>query len=220
MGDHAFTSMLVANWMTRDPIAAVPDNSIAEVAALMSRHRVRRLPILDEEHLVGIVTRNDLLKARRSGVSPFSVEAHSEASLARPVREIMIHNPRTVAEDAPIERAARLMVDQEIGALPVMTGRQLIGIITESDIFRAFTAVLGEDIPGLRITFQTQASEDAVGFAVDLARRHGIRVVNVMSVRQEAQFRVVVRFSGLEPAALLDELWASGHKVLSVVRYA
>jgi acetoin utilization protein AcuB len=132
---------------------------------------------------------------------------------------VMTAAPVTVRGDAPIESAARLMVAKKIAGMPVVRDDgTLAGIITESDLFRAFALALGADEPGLRVTFDVSQAEDAAGFAVDLARRHKLRLASLATYPRAGGRSAVVRLVGTEPAGLIDEIWKTGHRVLSVLR--
>ena len=145
--------MLVRERMTHNPITIKDDTSLDDALRIMRENKVRRLPILDASgKLVGIVSEKDLLYASPSPATSLSVwEIHGLLSRIR-VSELMTKNVITVCEDCPIEEAARIMVDNKIGGLPVMRGDAVVGIITESDIFRVFTELLGGAHKGIRLS--------------------------------------------------------------------
>jgi acetoin utilization protein AcuB len=135
-------NQLVRDWMTRDPIAISSDTSLPEANRLMSEHAVRRLPVVDDGRLVGIVTWGDIREASASGAISLDVfELHSLLDRL-PVRSFMTRNPITVKSMTTIARAAQIMLEHKIGGLPVVDHDKLVGIITESDIFRML--VLGQ----------------------------------------------------------------------------
>jgi acetoin utilization protein AcuB len=209
--------VLVAEWMTRDPITVGPDDPLGSAAETMARRNVRRVPVVEGGAVVGILTKSDVLTACPADFNPFSAEALGLNPLTTPIREVMTTHPLTVRPDAPIESAAKLMIDHKVGGLPVV-GDRLVGILTESDLFRALTAALGAEGAGLRITFDLSQGEDAVLFAVELARRHGLRLASISTHRREGQRMAIVRLLGAEPPGLVDDLWKTGHRVLSVLR--
>ena len=145
--------MLVGRRMTRNPITIHPDVSIAEAMEWMNREKVRRFPVVDKHgKLVGIVTREDLLHASPSSVTSLSVWEISYLLSQVKVGEVMTKEVITVAEDVPLEEAARLMADNKIGCLPVTREGMVVGIITESDIFKIFLELLGAREKGIRLT--------------------------------------------------------------------
>ena len=129
---------LVRDWMTQDPITVRPETKIIEAYQLMVTTRIRRLPIVVGNLLVGIVTLSDLYQ-----VKPFDMMSEEEQTLCQrleqmTVEEVMASDPITIAEDATIGKAAQTMLEHKISGLPVVEpkGGHLVGIITESDIFR------------------------------------------------------------------------------------
>jgi acetoin utilization protein AcuB len=212
-------------WMTRDPVTVAPETTIVEAARLMSRRHIRRLPVVvpDEgggERLVGIVSYLEVLRSLPRDVNPFAWEMLADAE-EQPdygsVAAIMTREVTTVAPQTPIEEAARILRDQKIGALPVLLGARLTGIITESDIFRAFVGVLRVDDGGVRVTFDITHEDHPLAVALAVAQRHQMRVTSFLTAREDELQIGVVRVQGPHAEELIDDLWASGHKVLSVL---
>jgi len=147
--------MLVRERMTRHPVTVSPDTPVSEALDLMRREKVRRLPVLDKgSRLVGIVLEKDLLYASPSPATSLSIyEMHYLLSKLT-VAEVMSREVITVDEITPLEEAARIMADNIIGGLPVMRGDQLVGIITETDLFKVFLEMLGAREKGVRLTLQ------------------------------------------------------------------
>lgn len=145
--------MLVRERMTHNAITIKDDTSLDDALRIMRENKVRRLPILDRSgKLVGIVSEKDLLYASPSPATTLSVwEIHSLLSRIR-VSDVMTKKVITVCEDCPIEEAARIMVDNKIGGLPVMRGNTMVGIITETDLFKTFLELMGAREQGTRFT--------------------------------------------------------------------
>jgi acetoin utilization protein AcuB len=140
--------------MTKNPITITPAASISEALDLMLRNKVHRFPVLDKKgKLVGIVTHKDLLHASPSSVTSLSVWEMTYLLSQVTVKEAMTKEVITVCEDCPIEEAASLMADNNIGALPVMRDDRVVGIITESDLFKVFLELFGTREKGVRMTF-------------------------------------------------------------------
>lgn len=123
---------LVGDWMTRNPVIVLPSTPLPDAYALMQERRVRRLPVMDAGKLVGIVTLGDLRQANVTVDNP-------EAAKMR-VELVMTENVVTVTPQTTLRDAAKLMIKHKVSGLPVMDGPELVGIITESDIFRAIMA--------------------------------------------------------------------------------
>jgi acetoin utilization protein AcuB len=145
--------MLVRERMVPTPATCPPDMSVTEALRLMRERKIRRLPVLNSRgQLVGIVSDKDLLYASPSPVSSLSVWEMNYLLAKLKVEEVMTRTVITVTEETPLEEAARIMADNKIGGLPVMRGDKLVGIITETDLFKTFLELLGARQPGVRVT--------------------------------------------------------------------
>ena len=213
--------MLVSMWMSRKLITVPPTMPIAEAAAELGRHRIRRLLVVDgsgpKTALLGIVSLSDVARAFPPDTNPLSVDAASRGP-SQPVSGIMTRDPWTVAPDTPIEDAARALVERKVGALPVVRDGQLVGIITESDLFRALVEAVGGGVPGVRVTFDLSDDQDAVDVVMDVGRRHDMRVISVVSLEREGKRLGVIKLAGPAAQSFVDDLWKSGHRVASISR--
>lgn len=126
----------VQEWMTPNPIAIGPNTSLGQANRLMKEHGMRRLPVVDRGKLVGIVTLGDLREASPSDATSLSIFEIHYLLAKLTVKDIMAKNVVTVKPETSVFDAARLMLENKIGGLPVVDGGQVVGIITESDIFR------------------------------------------------------------------------------------
>lgn len=145
--------MLVGKRMTPNPITINADLSIAEAMDWMKREKVRRFPVVDKERkLIGVVSRTDLLHASPSSATSLTMWEISYLLNQIKVKEVMTRDVITVTEDATLEEAARLMVDNKVGSLPVVREDLVVGIITESDIFRVFLEMMGAREKGIRLS--------------------------------------------------------------------
>jgi acetoin utilization protein AcuB len=136
-------TQIVSKWMTPDPITVTPQTTLPEAHRLMKENNIRRLPVLDNGRLVGIVTWGDIREASASDATSLDFfELHTLLDRT-PVRAFMTGNPITVHPITTVARTAQLMLEHKIGGVPVVDHQgRLVGIITESDIFRLL--VLGE----------------------------------------------------------------------------
>jgi acetoin utilization protein AcuB len=145
--------MLVKERMSRNPVTVKLDTPVTEAQALMKREKIHHLPVLDREgRLAGIVAEKDLLYASPSPATTLSVFEMTSLLAKLTVAKVMSAKPLTITEDVPLEEAARIMADRNIGGLPVMRGTTLVGIITESDLFRVFIELFGARQKGVRLT--------------------------------------------------------------------
>jgi len=139
--------------MTKRPITITEDIGIDKALELMHSEKVRRLPVLDKHgQLVGIVSELDLLKASPSPATSLSIYELPYLLSRIKMRDIMTKDVVTATEDMPLEEAALIMAENKIGGLPVMRGDKLVGIITETDLFKIFLEMLGAREEGVRLS--------------------------------------------------------------------
>lgn len=143
--------MLVGERMSHPVITIPPDMPIIDALNLMKREHIRRTPVVKNGKLVGIVSDKDLLNASPSPATSLSIWEINYHLSKITVEEIMTREVITVTEDTPIEQAARVMADNKIGGLPVMRGDKVVGIITETDLFKLFLELLGARESGVRV---------------------------------------------------------------------
>jgi acetoin utilization protein AcuB len=144
--------MLVGERMSHPIISMAPDMPVHDALNMFKRERIRRAPVVKEGKLVGIVSDKDLLNASPSPASSLSVWEMNYLLSKITVSEVMTKKVITVAEDTPIEEAARIMADNKIGGLPVMRDNHVVGIITETDLFKIFLELMGARENGVRVT--------------------------------------------------------------------
>lgn len=211
--------MIVSMWMTREVVTVAPNVSLHQAAQQMTARRVRRLPVVsaDQTRLLGIVSASDLRRVSPA-INPFGLTDDTEP-LALSVADVMTRDPIITTPEAPIEEAARTMRDRKIGSLPVVRDEVLAGVITESDIFRAFVSIFDASSAGVRVTFDVPKDEDTMAVVSRFAHLHHVRVHSLIAARQHDRPVCVVRFSGRETDAVVEDLWDSGHHVLNVLRF-
>lgn len=149
--------MLVKERMSHHPVTVRPETSLHDALRIMREAKVRRLPVLDEKgKLVGIVLEKDLLYASPSPATSLSIYEMNYLIARIKVKDLMTKQVITVREDCPLEEAARIMSDHNISGLPVMRDDLLVGMITESDLFKIFLELLGARAWGLRVTIKVR----------------------------------------------------------------
>lgn len=160
--------MFVRNWMTSPVVAIETSATILDGLRLMEMRRIRRLPVFSGDVLAGIVTREDLHASLGYGEGAFrELEVPIETAMRSPVR--------TVSPNDTLERAAELMLEHEVSGLPAMEGERVVGMITESDVFRAFTRLMGIREPGARVVWAVPEGSDLVDEIVKRACGLAIR---------------------------------------------
>jgi acetoin utilization protein AcuB len=144
--------MLVGERMSHPVISINADLPVVDALNLMKRERIRRTPVVRDGKMIGIVSDKDLLNASPSPATSLSVWEMNYLLSKIKVKDVMTKNVLTVAEDTPIEEAARIMADNKIGGLPVMRDDHIVGIITETDLFKIFLELMGAREPGVRMS--------------------------------------------------------------------
>jgi len=133
---NSLTNAFVRDWMTPNPVYITPKTTLPQAHRLIKDRHIRRLPVMDSGRLVGIVTLGDIRETEPSPATSLSIHELNYLLDQLPVEKFMTRDPITVLPMTTIQEAASLMLTYKISGLPVMDGGQLVGIITESDIFR------------------------------------------------------------------------------------
>lgn len=151
--------MLIRERMSRPVITINAESSMKDALELMRREHIRRLPVVNKRgQLVGIVTETDLAKASPSQATTLSVFEIRTLTSKVKVEEIMTTEVVTITEETPIEEAARIMADYEVSGLPVMREGKLVGMITETDLFKVFLELFAARESGVRLTVEVPRS--------------------------------------------------------------
>jgi len=131
----------IKDWMTSDPITVSSSTTLPEAYWLMVENNIRRLLVVDKDRLVGIVTMDDLRGSFHTEIIAINPLKVNEMLSELPVRQLMSKNPMTIAPTANVVEAARIMLEHKISTLPVMESGKIVGIITESDLFRVLVDI-------------------------------------------------------------------------------
>lgn len=196
--------------MSSNLVSIEPSAKLQTAVALMRSKTIRRLVVLQSNELKGIVCHRDLSKA---------AERIGTVKQANTIQEIMSSPVVTISQDDPIEKAAQLMTKYHIGALVVTRQKTPIGIITESDIFRAFTFLLSGSSNSIRITFDTTNKEDILKYLVTSTEKFKIQLKSYLSFLDKDRSLAVVIIQGSNLDKFIDELWDSGRPVVNLVRF-
>jgi len=144
--------MLVKERMSYPVITVHPDMPIMDALDLMKKEHIRRFPVIDKRgRLVGIVSKEDILHAAPSDASSLNVWEVNYLISKIIIKMVMTPNVITIEEDTPLEEAARIMADNKFGGLPVIRKGKVVGIITETDLFKIFLEMLGAREQGIRL---------------------------------------------------------------------
>ena len=186
--------MIVRDWMTTQVEVVRPDDDVATVREVLRRRAIRQLPVIAADRLIGIVTDRDT----RGVTDPATI-----------VESIMSPSPMTTTPATPVEAAAAVLCRRKIGALPVMEGGRLVGIISESDLLRALVELCNVLDPTTVLEIDCDEDPGGPKRARQVIERHGGKVawmtaVRVHGGRQRVNLRVRMPI-GHAPERLLEE---------------
>ncbi len=202
-------SMLVSDWMQKDVITIDAHASVIDAVHLLKEKKIRRLPVLKNGKLVGIVTDRDLKDFTPSKATTLDIYELRYLLSKASVEEAMTPNPITVPSDVPIENVALIMHDKKISGLPVMDGDDLVGIITESDVFEVLVALTGIKQGGVRICLPIEDRSGSAKEVADILRKHGGKIEAILINYEGVApgYRdLIMRFKGGDTQAILKEI--------------
>lgn len=201
--------MFVRLWMTRSPQTIRAEQTVADVITVFEESKFRRLPVVDSsDKLIGILSQSDAFKLRPSLLDG-SATGSSKALLEQTkVEEIMTPQPICVEPLTPLESVARTMRKEKIGGIPVLDNGKLVGIITESDIFAAFTEVLGGNSAGVRVELIIGKSNKEIYSFLDVFKKYrlNLQAITVHHDFGENQRLVTVKIVGSDCDDVLEIL--------------
>lgn len=189
--------MLVRKWMTKNPLTVDENASLSEAINILKQNKIRRLPVLKNGKLVGLISDRDLKEASPSKATSLDIwELHYLMSQVK-VKTIMTKKVITVRPDNSLEHAAVLMFDNKIGGLPVLENDQLIGILTEQDVFRALINISGARIAANRISIIIPDKPGSIKDVMDIMRKHEFKYNSILTTLEgvsKGSREVVIRF--------------------------
>jgi len=207
--------MFVRNKMTANPFTISPDQTIPDAHELMEQHGVKRLPVVKNGKLVGLVTKEDILRATPSKATTFSIGELTYLLSKMKISQIMTKDIITISQDALLEEAATLMRDNDVGALPVVDGDKLVGIITESDIFDAFIQLLGFREPGTRLTVEAIDAPGTLSRLTSIIGQFNVNITHVAVYRgSSGKSAIVIGINSLNTLEIEKAIEEEGFKIL------
>lgn len=227
--------MFVRDRMTPNPISIDEDVSVLEALDIMRRHQVRRLPILRQGRLVGIVTEMDLMRVSPSPATSLSIFEMNYLLTKMKVKQVMAKEVVTVSPDTTIEEAAILMREHAIAGLPVLENGRLVGIVTETNLFDAFVDMMGLRRPGSRLTVEVEDRPGQLAEITRLISEAGVNIIGIASLPPDqvgsvpsqpgqnlnspthGRGQLVLRLATTDPDPLVRQLQQHGFPVVHVV---
>ena len=218
--------MLIQNWMSRPVVTIGPTTSMQGATDMMAAHRIHALPVVRGDQLVGILTDGDLKKASASDAT--SLDIHELRYLLEKIKvsSLMTPRPKSIRSNRTLAEAADLFLLERLSALPILDHRErLVGILTPSDVARAFLALIAHDRRGVEIGLAVEDRPGAAMAVVEIVRTSGGRLASLISTTSRAPLgsrhvycRIYAlapnRFSGMlrELRFLGDLLYVVDHK--------
>jgi len=201
--------MLVKGWMTTDLITVEDDTSMMKASMIMKEKKIRCLPVVNKKgQLAGIVSDRDLKDAAPSKATTLDVYELNYLLSSIKIKDLMTKNVVYVKPDETVEFAAILMLENKISSLPVINDKgALIGIITQTDIFKVMINIAGVYTGGIQFAFSLEDRPGSIKEAADVIRSHGGRIVSILSTREtaeEGRRDVYIRSSSLPEEKLKD----------------
>ena len=194
--------MLVRNWMSTNLVSIDENDSMHTAIKLMTENKIRRLPVTRKGNFVGIVTNLDLNRESASQATTLAINELTYLIDKIKIKDIMTKKDlKTISPDETVEEAALIMLDKKIGVLPVVEDGGLVGIITESDIFKVLISMTGVRQGGIQFAFELEDKPGSIKEVADLLRSRGGRVLGIMTSYEQAKegFRhVYIRMKGLD----------------------
>ena len=211
--------MFVAKRMTPNPITVGPEMSVMDAAELMHTKKIRRLPVVENGKLRGIVTDRDLREVGPSPATSLSVHELNYLLAKMKISDVMTKSVLTVNVGATIEEAALLMYNHKIGGIVVVDDEEKVtGIITETDIFKLFVDVMGLPSGMTRITLDVTNQVGVLSEITAVFRDKGINIISLVTLPPDGKAELVIRADVVDPTELVAALEAKGYHVTHVVR--
>lgn len=191
--------MLIRNWMTPEVLTVTPDTSLLKLGKLMRDKGVRRLPVLDNGRVVGIISDRDVRDASPSKATTLDMYEMHYLLAEIKAKDIMTPKPVTIKPTDTVEKAAMIMLDKKIGGLPVVDEKgALVGIISDQDVFKALVNITGVRDGGIQLGMEIANEAGAMRPIFDLLRKHGARILSVLSTNNhEGQRNIFLRIRDL-----------------------
>ncbi len=171
--------MYVQQFMTSQVITVSPNESILNAMNIMKTKKINRLPVVSNGKLVGIVTDGDLRAASPSPVTSLSKFEMNELLSKVSIIDVAVKKVVTCTPDTLIEDGALLMREYKIGALPVLEGNKLVGIITQNNILDAFLDIMGARSPGKRIVIEVRDEMGIFNEVSAVIKEYGVDITSL-----------------------------------------
>lgn len=209
--------MYVHERMTRRPTVVLPDYSVSKAYQLMTEGRFSQLPVVDSDNkLIGLVTEKLLAEINPSSATSLSVYEINYLLSKTKVNDIMKTGVFKIDKDALLEDAALIMKENRISSLPVTDGEYLVGIITRTDIFRAFIDIMGVKAPGTRVAITAVDKTGVFAEITNIFASYGIDIRNISNFNENGKLEMVVKVRSFDVDKAVEDIKAKGYTIDSI----
>ena len=201
--------MRIRDIMSTNVVTVNEDTPVYDAKKIMEAHRIRRLPVMKKDELVGLVTKHILLEAAPSPAISLNIWELNYLLSKMTVKQIMVKKPFTIPADMPVEDALQLGQEKGYGAFPVMEDGRLVGVVTESDIVRMMTRVLGVKEKGKRIDIRASTKFGNMRKILEILDKHKTVLLSMMTLppeEWETDWLVVLRLKSEDVEPIANEL--------------
>ncbi|OPY65246.1 MAG: inosine 5'-monophosphate dehydrogenase [Syntrophorhabdus sp. PtaU1.Bin050] len=206
--------MLVKDIMTKAVITITSDTYVLDAERIMEQNRINRLPIVDDGKLVGIVTKNDVLKASPESTTPFNQRQLFYLMSKLTVKEIMKTDVLTISPDTPIEKSVAMAQQKRVGSLPVVEGGRIVGILTTNDVFyKILNPLLGVGEKGKRIIIYRAGKNEEMQRITEFIRKRGLTVKTYWIPPDPTKRDLIVHLDIDDATRVITELRNEGYEV-------
>ena len=181
--------MLIKSWMTKEVITLTPERTMMKASKLMKDNGIKRLPVVDTEgKLVGIVSDRDIKEASPSKATTLDTHELYYLLSEIKVKDIMTTNPEVVSPEDTVEKAAAIMQEKRIGGMPVVDDKGgLVGIITDSDVFKVLIHITGVHMGGVQFGIKLSMEIGTLNSALEYLRDKGCRIISILTSMESAE---------------------------------
>jgi acetoin utilization protein AcuB len=174
--------MLVKDWMSTDMITVDPETSVMKASQILKENNIRRLPVIEDGRMVGLVTDRDLKEASPSKATTLDMHELYYLLAELKVKDIMAKRVVTIKETDTIERAAVIMLENRVTGLPVVNAEgELAGMLSQGDIFKVLISITGVYRGGVQFAFLLEDRPGSIKDVADVIRKHGGKMLSILT---------------------------------------
>ena len=202
--------MLVKNWMSKEVVTVHVNDTMQDAVKLLREHGIRMLPVMEQGELVGIITDRDMKRASASDATTLDVHELIHLLSTIKIKHIMTKNPITVPFDFTVEETAEVLLKNKISGVPVLNhDKEIVGTITQTDLFKVLISLTGAGAKGLQFAFEAEDRPGSIKELADIIGKYRGRIVSILSAYEnvpQGYRKVYIRVFGINRSELLPGL--------------